>query len=354
MSFTTWLTSAFNTRDKASEFGTVLASLLKSENRKPPDRGTVGMLAAYNRSPWVRAVTSKISSVVGSTRWRIYATRKTGTERGWVKVPRLQLSGVTSSDARRKIVDIPDGLELVEIYDHPALDLLNSPNTGFPGTVSRSVTQLYKELTGEAFWLLNFESFGGRSIPVSFEIIPPNWVVGIPTPTKKYFTIDPQEGSTKAIDVPMEYIIWFNNPNPADLYGRGSAHMRSLGDEIDTDEFASKHVRSWFYNSARPDLLIYGRDLNRTDTDVLEAKWMQKLQGYLRAHRPFFLKAAVEVKDLSHKFSDMQMIDLRKWERDLIIHVRGVPPEIFGIIENSNRATKYLSLPTVSVVDNLW
>jgi hypothetical protein len=35
----------------------------------------------------------------------------------------------------------------------------------------------------------------------------------------------------------------------------------------------------------------------------------------------------------------MQFVELRKYERDSIIQVFGIPPEIVGILQNSNRAT---------------
>jgi hypothetical protein len=321
--------------------GSVIASLYPHKMSTPIERGVSGMLVAFNRSPWVRAVVAKISSTFGSTEWRVFATRRIGTDRGWVKMAKLQRQGIDCAlfDAGIKQPGLPEGIELVEIYDHLATTFLNSASRGFPSIVSRQLTQVYRELSGEAFWLLDFEDVGNKLIPTGFWLIPPTWIDEVPSPESPYFVVNVKDSRSPPFKIPMEMIIWFCNPDPVSPYKRGSGHMRALGDEIDTDEYAAKHVRAWFYNSARPDLLIYGRDLSRTDTDQLEAKWMHKLRGYLSAHRPFFLKAAVEVKDLSHKFADMQMIELRKFERDMLVHARGVPPEVLGIIENSNRAT---------------
>ena len=96
--------------------GTVISSLFPNKvTRKPPERGVSGMLKAYNRSPWVRAVTSKISGTFASADWRIFATRKVGTERGWVKLSKWQMNGIDCKLYDNKQLAVPDGVELVEL-----------------------------------------------------------------------------------------------------------------------------------------------------------------------------------------------------------------------------------------------
>jgi len=321
----------------APEAEQIMAALLPSDVRLAPERGVQGMLDAYSRSPWVRAVSSKVAQAVGSVQWQLYATRSEVTRR-YLRSAALQARGVERGAYRRKLVDLPEGVELVQVVDHPLLGLLNNAAMAFPGNVGRTLTQLYLELTGEAFWLLEADVVQGRLVPMDFWLVPPTWVKAVPTSDRKSFRLEPA-GSSTGIDVPMELVVWFVDPNPVNPYKRGTGLLRALGDEIDTDEFASKHVRSWFYNSARPDLLVYGEGLGKADTDRLEAKWMQRVGGFLNRHKPLFLGAAVQVKELSQKFSDMQLTELRRWERDVIVHTVGMPPEVLGIIESSNRAT---------------
>lgn len=313
----------------------VVTALLPGGSSRPLDRGVTGMLKSYNTSPWVRAVTAKISQSVGRASWQVYGIRRE-TSGKFFRSHNLQSVGVRRSAWRRREIDIPEGTELIEIGDHPALELLGGGANGVPGNVGRQMTQLYIELTGECFWLLEPKVVGSRMVPVNFWIIPPTWVVDFPTEEDGFFTL---ESNGHRVKLPAELMIWFRNPSALDLYGRGVGHMRALGDEIDTDEYTAKYIRSFFYNSARPDLLIFGKDLGPKDVKRLEIGWLQKARGFMQAHRPFFLGREVTVKDLTHKFSEMQMIDLRKWERDMLVNGRGMPPEILGIIENSNRAT---------------
>jgi hypothetical protein len=47
----------------------------------------------------------------------------------------------------------------------------------------------------------------------------------------------------------------------------------------------------------------------------------------------------MQVNQLSQTFADQQLVAFREFQRDLIVNTFGVPPEILGILENSNRAT---------------
>jgi len=208
-------------REKATfktETQSIMGALLPGLTRTPPERGIYGMLNAYGNSPWVAAVASKIATSFGSQKWHLYATREHGTKYGWRRLKRLQKAGVTHQQYRRKLVELPEGVELVEVYDHPLLDLLEAGSPMFPGNVGRMLTQLYIELTGEAFWWLDVENIGdGQVVPTTFYPIPPTWVKNTPASGKPYFEIQAENART-AVNVPMEVVIWFVNPNPANPY----------------------------------------------------------------------------------------------------------------------------------------
>jgi hypothetical protein len=130
--------------------------------------------------------------------------------------------------------------------------------------------------------------------------------------------------------------------------------MGSLSDELETDEHAAKHLKAWFRNRARPDILITAEGLRKEEVDRLEDSWLKKLSGTIGVNKPHFLNRKVDVNVLSQSFADMQLSQLRKDERDIIINTIGMPPEILGIIENSNRSTidaadymyaKYMQVP---------
>jgi len=318
----------------------VLGKLLPGGYKTTPYRGVRGMLTAYSKSPWVRAIVSKIGDAVGSTKWMLFAVK--GASGKYVADRALQAKGIDTRALALGGLDF-DG-ELVPIVDHPALRLLNSANPLFPGLVGRTQTQISMDLTGEAHWLLSPEDYGGTAVPERFWLLPSHWVQGMPTSGDDNWDVQTPFWRGK---FPAQAILRFVNPDPINPYGRGSAIFRAFGDEIDTDEYAAQHVKSWFLNKARPDLLITGEGLTEKDTERMEVAWLQQMRGFLRAHKPFFINRKVDVREISQRFADMQLTDLRKWERDIIVHGIGAPPEILGIVENSNRST-------IDAADYLW
>lgn len=306
-----------------------------TQQGEPPRRGTRELMQAYRKMPWLRGAVNKVSRSVASTQWKLYAVRNARTGKA-VHYPKAQRGDALS---RRRHIRLlaegksADGLELQEIVDHPLLDMLDAGNMMLTGMTARQVTQMHLDIKGEGYWL---KERNGLGVPIAFWPLPPHWIKGIPTPVKPYFELS--EGAFRD-EVPITEIVWFVDPDPENPYGRGVGTAESLSDELETDEYAAKHTKSWFYNSARPDLLITGQGMTQDQARRLEREWLAKHQSFWNRWRPHFTNAEVRVHELSQTFESMQLVDLRQFERDTIIQVYGVPPEIMGIISDSNRAT---------------
>jgi hypothetical protein len=145
----------------------------------------------------------------------------------------------------------------------------------------------------------------------------------------------------------MSMIIPFIDPDPANPYGRGTGIAKALDDEIQIDEFAAKHSKSFFLNRARPDIIVSGQFVSQKDAERLEKQWLSDHQGFWKAFKPLFFSQKIDVKELSHTFENLQMVQIRKHERDTFISVFGAPPEKFGIIGESKRST-------INAADYFW
>src|SRR5262249_17868438 len=120
---------------------------------------------------------------------------------------------------------------------------------------------------------------------------------------------------------------------------RGVGLATSLADELESDEYAARVTKQLFFNRARPDLLITAEGLNPAETARMEQDWLNKNQGFFRAFKPMFLNRKVDVHEFDYDFRGMQFVQLREFERDTIMQTWGLPPEILGVITNSNRST---------------
>ena len=312
-----------------------------------PDRGSRALLQMAATNPWLASVLEIIATQVASLPWQLYAVRSRRTRR-YVHCRALASAG--SMQARDRIMrDLRDGakvvyqdksagrqegsVDLVQVLDHPMLDMLSNPCPALTGRQSMMYTQKAIDVKGEAFWWLQSDDLGRIT---GYWVIPSSWVSGVPSESKPYYRVN--KGSLQ-VNVPEAEMVWFRSPGLSDPYGRGTGVAESLGDELDTDEYAAHFTKAFFYNRARPDVLIdFGPEVDESVLKRTIKDWDNKLRGHWKAHRPHFIGANVRVHELSKSLADIDMSKLRGFERDAITNVFGVPPEICGRTQNSNRA----------------
>lgn len=304
----------------------------------PPRLGTSQLLSAYSEMPWLRAITNKIGMGVGATNWILFVAQNSDTQRA-VRDKKSQRGDKAYRNERHKMRRRKG--ELREIEDHPMLDLLHHGNERLSGKHVLQITQIHLDLAGEAYWLLERNNLG---VPVQVWPLPADWIRELPTYEEPFYKI--QIGRLH-MDVPVTEIIAFVDPDPKDPYARGTGTARALGDELETDEYAAKHLKSFFHNDAKPPIIVSGEGLSRADTQRLEERWLQKHQGFWNKFKPHFINRKIDVKELGQTFENMQMTELRKMERDTVMQVFGVPPEKFGILSASNRST-------ITAADYFW
>ena len=302
--------------------------------RDAPRRNYAALLEAYNTLPMVRALVHKIARARASLDWTLaVATEKPGG----AAAKSIRVRGLQRGE-RQQRKSVRDRLvkeaRLREVESHPLLDFLDSGNTRLVGLQALFTTYVQEELTGEAYWLIERNAVG---MPVMFWPLPPSAIKRTPTPGFDFYEVDFRDWRD---NIPAADVIWFCEPDPVDPYGRGTSIVASLGDELETGEHAAKHIKSFFQNRARPELLIYGKDLNKDETDRLEEKWNTKYgNAFWRAYRAFFMRGEVQIKELSQNFDNMQLVELLQHLRDFDISVLGMPPEMMGVLSNANRST---------------
>jgi len=303
--------------------------VLTMTNRgEAPRRGSAELLDAYRTSPWLRAVTSRIAMSVAAVPWKLYAVKRGGKP---VRSKALQFGDLAT---RTKLMAQAKAKgELVELEDHPMLDLLENANPLMTGLRARQLTQLHLDIKGESYWVIERNGLGK---PAEFWPVPPSWVMKTPSLEEPYYQV---QFRGARVNVPAGDVFCMKEPDPANPYGRGVGIGESLADEIGTDEFASKYVNAFFYNRAKPDLIIGVEGLSKADAEAAKAKFEQENRGFRKAHRTHWLGGKFTIQQLDQTFHDIQMTELRSWERDCFISVYGIPPEKVGVLQNSNRAT---------------
>lgn len=325
----------------------MLGAIFPSARGAPPRRGTPELLAAYSTMPWLRAVTQRISEATSSVQWRLFAIRRRlpGQPTGEAPLGRFvfvpALAHKYCREERQKLLNVArEAGELVELVDHPMIRMLSTGNGYHPGGTIRRLKQVYIDLTGEYFMLKERDSEFG--VPKALWPIPTHWVTDTPTPSNPVFMV--RLGSM-VVEIPETEMIWAVDPDPLNPYGRGTGITQTLSDELETNEYASKHLKNHFFNRARPDFIAYVKpgpnesEVNKRTLLKLKQQWLDEHMGFWKSFKPHFINRELKIHEFVQDFRKQQLLPIMEYERNTIIQVFGFPPEIFGILESSNRST---------------
>lgn len=233
----------------------------------------------------------------------------------------------------------PAGPPREEVYEHPLLDLWANPvprsesHPGFTGSQWRYLLQLYLELAGEAFVVVTEQA----GIPMSLLPIPPHWVTGIPTSDHPFYTVVVPGGGTEP--VPAGNVIWLKRLDPANPYGRGLGVAGTVDDEVSQLEWMNKFNDNLFRNGAHPGAIIGIEGLDGNNEKRIREQWAEKQEGFANAWRTAFVGGKVTMHQTGRSHTDLDFNAGVRLKRDTVAQAWCVPPEILGIVENSNRAT---------------
>lgn len=276
-----------------------------------PEGNVAALLELYHTSPRLDAIDIKAQHIAG-TPWALY------DKAAWDESPD----------------------EAQPIKNHPAVDLLLNPCPAYPeidGSVLMYLTYVYKRVTGEAFWW----KVRNGSIIESLYIMPKSWCLQTPSAGAPYFLFVPYGvAGGQQIKAAPEDIVWFKSPNVTDPYSRGRGRSENMLDEYESDELAAKYAKNYFYNDATPPLAISAPGASPEEVDHLKQSWFQRVGSFLRARAPAFLTwEGAKIERLSDSAREMDFVESRKFLRDMANQHEQLPPEIAGILENSNRST---------------
>ncbi len=271
---------------------------------RPPSKNTAEWLDMFSKSPRL-AVVDRIASDIANVSGRL-----------------LRIN--------------PDGSE-TEIAEHPFLDFMAQPNPLYEMTSSAiwRLHEIYLMLVGESFFLIERDA---QEKPVELWNVPPHWVKMTPylgNPT--YQIISP---GGLSMSVPVDDMFVMKQLNPLDPFMRGLGIAQSIADEVEIDEYAAKFQKRFFYNDATPPVVFAMPEASEEQREAFMARWNKRHKGVENSHRAAALSGNVTIHELGKgEGKNLGFIESRVAMRDAVLEHFGVPREIMGITENSNRST---------------
>lgn len=271
---------------------------------RPPSRNTAEWLEMYSKSPRL-AVVEKIATDLASLEGHLMRVN-------------------------------PDGSE-TELTNHPFLDFMAHPNPLYEMTSSAMwrLNEIYLMLVGESFFLIERDE---NERPIELWNVPPHWVKMTPYLGNPGYLITSPSGLT--MTVPVDDMFVMKRLNPLDPFMRGLGVAESIADEIEIDEFSAQFQKRFFYNDGTPSMVFLMPDASEQQRDAFMARWNKRHRGVENSHKAAALTGKVSIETFGSKdIRELGFVESRIAMRDAVLEHFGVPREIMGITENSNRST---------------
>lgn len=261
----------------------------------------------------------------------------------WIRTfrtnPRLAVVERIASDlsfAEGKLFRVDENGDEQEITAHPFLDFWANPNPlhEMSSAALWRLLEIYLKLKGEGYFIMERDEFGR---PAELWPVPTHWVQMTPYQGFPYYTVRLTNG--QLMEVPVDDMFVMKDLDPYDPFKRGLGQSEALADEIETDEYAAKFQKRFFFNDATPNIIIGMPKSTEEQRKRFLAEWMQRFKGVFQSHGVATVNGDVTVNKIGESMKDMDMVNGRTFLRNSALEHYGVPREIMGITESSNRAT---------------
>lgn len=197
-----------------------------------------------------------------------------------------------------------------------------------------SLWTAYRYMVGEVF--IAFDK--GKSGPTNFKVFTTSHISSETSSTYSF------QFGDKVLTYNKENVIVDRDINLADPYHKGYGRAGAIMAEIEADSIIQSYLSSFYTNSARADTYISPKGIGGEVPSPDELKNLASQlrnfhQGLENAHKTAVLSFSADIQSAPNNHMEMELLSTRKYLRDTAIQHFSIPPEIMGIIENSNKAT---------------
>ncbi len=214
------------------------------------------------------------------------------------------------------------GGDVVEIYDHPILDLLNKVSPFYDGYNFNILRKTFLQVTGNEYL---HPIMGPMGYPVEIWVMPSQYVKIKPTRDERLIEgYEYGQQPNNAFFAPDE-VLHNRVPDPNDpLYGRG--WVAAASDAAGLLQSMDGYEKHLFQNQARPDWGIFLKEtLNETQWNRMIAYLDQNLRGNRNSGRPYIFEGGSDARPLQFSPRDLSFSEGENRKVEVIAAVSGVP-----------------------------
>jgi HK97 family phage portal protein len=305
---------------------------LGAEHVMPKDYES--MVNAYRS--WVYICANKNSITVAQQNLRLYVAKPSpGTKllSSHKAISAQTRKHLDSLHTVKRLKAVRQAEDIVEITDHPFLDLMQNVNNFTNQFDLWELTTVFQELTGNAYWyVLKNEMVG---VPEQLWVMPSQNMRIIPD---KYNFIRGYVYTCGTVKVPFDIdeIIHFKYANPNDQF-YGMSPLEAATDAYNTNQNIATFSNSLFTNMARPEgTLSTSQDLDEDDFERLKVEWKTAYGGAAKARKTAVLAKGLKYVPITMTPQELDFKDSRVTVKEEIMNAFGQTLGMYS--EKSNRA----------------
>ncbi len=228
------------------------------------------------------------------------------------------------------------GKEVIdELNDHAILDLLDQPNKFMTGFEMFKGISIDLDLMGNSY-IYKAKSDEGKTI----ELWPlrPDWVKILPDEKEIIKGYEYRVPGAKVQTYPFDDVIHIKELNPKSSF-YGLPTVKPAMEVIRSLVYAIRWNMNFFYNSARPDFVIFTKSrMQEKDREEFKKAWQTQFGGLEKSHRFGLLWGEdTKIERLTQTMRDMEFSKLTEMATTQILAAFGVPKSIVGMM-GMNRA----------------
>lgn len=313
--------------------------------------GAISLYGQYGRP--VNTSSALLADMIATGKWTIGDTSvdtssaiRTAITSAWVySAVKLIADRLSSAEANPQ-VKRRVGEELHDIGNHAFERLYATPNTLMTGMFLTRYTVFWMHLLGNAYWFLSTPA-PGMGVPEEIWPIPADSMRPLPEtlrasrltgkPTIDYL----YSVNGKQLRLPGENVVHFRFPNPFD-YWQGLSPLTALMDAVQVDRYQAKYLQGFFgRDNAVPTAIISVPAETNPQDFALARESIIKQFG--EGRRSAIIRAGdLSVQTIQQTIQQMELIGGRKFNREEINHVIGIPEGLIsgGASGDSRLATE--------------
>ena len=275
---------------------------------------------------WVYNAATRNAVATSSATLRLFATRSTGESMPKIApyAPITKQRQLELKEANPRNSAVRNSEDIVEITDHPFLDLMENPNPFRNEEEFRQETSLFADLTGNNYWYIENGTGINAGIPEQLWILPTQ-VTRIVPDAKKFIKGYVYGKQTKEKALLPEEVMHIRRPNPSDMwYGKG--RVEGAWDAIHGSE-ALDHYENSTARYPIPSLMLKYKKASLNPAkrrEILsEANRSIEYQSRSKSYVAGVMDSDAEIEKLSFAPKEVVALQGRKWYRQAIIEAFG-------------------------------